>query len=357
MATVRILNWRRRNSPADFTSCTTPACLTTRYLYMFMFTRCCVYFVLPVCCARFTILLCCGSQLPANMSVTWNKKMRKTAGYCITGQERAGGSRYARIELSEKVCDSAGMAPLESNQRAELQPRLCKRGPLLTLGLTRRSPQGHAHSRDVSRRDLADQRGEGRPRELLEAARPKSHRGAPRAADGDPLPQLRHQIQVPVPVHPLQEHVGFINGRSQACIFLLVFIFAPTLLCPPPHLSPGSGVTPSRWTLRGSRAPSARDSWFCWRLRSHVRPHLLPTSSKRTTGLRDSSWQDKATPKWCVSSALTSPPRLNSVRHEPLEYLSSHSLTQSSSYRRSSFVCIFLVCVLVSLPGVNKLKL
>lgn len=42
------------------------------------------------------------------MSVTWNKKMRKTAGYCVTGQERGGGSRYARIELSEKVCDSAG---------------------------------------------------------------------------------------------------------------------------------------------------------------------------------------------------------------------------------------------------------
>uniref|UniRef100_A0A3Q4AZ47 SprT-like domain-containing protein n=1 Tax=Mola mola TaxID=94237 RepID=A0A3Q4AZ47_MOLML len=47
------------------------------------------------------------SKLPTNMSVTWNKKMRKTAGYCVTGQERSGGSRYARIELSEKVCDSA----------------------------------------------------------------------------------------------------------------------------------------------------------------------------------------------------------------------------------------------------------
>lgn len=35
--------------------------------------------------------------------------MRKTAGYCVTGQ-RGGpeGKRYARIELSEKVCDSAG---------------------------------------------------------------------------------------------------------------------------------------------------------------------------------------------------------------------------------------------------------
>ncbi|CAJ1058077.1 acidic repeat-containing protein isoform X2 [Xyrichtys novacula] len=47
------------------------------------------------------------SKLPTDMSVTWNKKMRKTAGYCVTGQERGGGSRYARIELSEKVCDSA----------------------------------------------------------------------------------------------------------------------------------------------------------------------------------------------------------------------------------------------------------
>ncbi|XP_061541970.1 germ cell nuclear acidic protein isoform X2 [Phycodurus eques] len=46
-------------------------------------------------------------KLPINMSVTWNKKMRQTAGYCITGQERGRGDRYARIELSEKVCDSA----------------------------------------------------------------------------------------------------------------------------------------------------------------------------------------------------------------------------------------------------------
>ncbi|XP_070819028.1 germ cell nuclear acidic protein [Chaetodon trifascialis] len=47
------------------------------------------------------------NKLPVDMSVTWNKKMRKTAGYCITGRERGGGSRYARIQLSEKVCDSA----------------------------------------------------------------------------------------------------------------------------------------------------------------------------------------------------------------------------------------------------------
>lgn len=54
---------------------------------------------------------CFVFQLPENMVITWNKKMRKTAGYCVTGQNREGiegGKRYARIELSEKVCDSAG---------------------------------------------------------------------------------------------------------------------------------------------------------------------------------------------------------------------------------------------------------
>ncbi|MBN3305638.1 ACRC protein, partial [Amia calva] len=48
------------------------------------------------------------SKLPSSMSLSWNKKMRKTAGYCVSGMERGpGGQRYARIELSEKVCDSA----------------------------------------------------------------------------------------------------------------------------------------------------------------------------------------------------------------------------------------------------------
>ncbi|KAE8584040.1 hypothetical protein XENTR_v10020801 [Xenopus tropicalis] len=47
-------------------------------------------------------------KLPENMEITWNKKMRKTAGYCVTGQKRLPMlQRYARIELSEKVCDSA----------------------------------------------------------------------------------------------------------------------------------------------------------------------------------------------------------------------------------------------------------
>ncbi|NXI02878.1 ACRC protein, partial [Pachycephala philippinensis] len=47
-------------------------------------------------------------KLPEDMVIIWNKKMRKTAGYCVTGQrEGPEGKRYARIELSEKVCDSA----------------------------------------------------------------------------------------------------------------------------------------------------------------------------------------------------------------------------------------------------------
>ncbi|NXX96674.1 ACRC protein, partial [Centropus bengalensis] len=47
-------------------------------------------------------------KLPEEMVILWNKKMRKTAGYCVTGQTKGPeATRYARIELSEKVCDSA----------------------------------------------------------------------------------------------------------------------------------------------------------------------------------------------------------------------------------------------------------
>ncbi|NXE95178.1 ACRC protein, partial [Menura novaehollandiae] len=46
-------------------------------------------------------------KLPEDMVIIWNKKMTKTAGYCVTGQRGGSeGKRYARIELSEKVCDS-----------------------------------------------------------------------------------------------------------------------------------------------------------------------------------------------------------------------------------------------------------
>ncbi|NXG18238.1 ACRC protein, partial [Grallaria varia] len=46
-------------------------------------------------------------KLPETMVIIWNKKMRKTAGYCVTGQTGPEAKRYAHIELSEKVCDSA----------------------------------------------------------------------------------------------------------------------------------------------------------------------------------------------------------------------------------------------------------
>lgn len=106
-----------------------------------------VFLCFHVCCFGHlspTTHACIFSQLPASMPVTWNKKMRKTAGYCITGQERAGGSRYARIELSEKVCDSTGIALLQSNQSAELQPYVCN-AAFVMLVLMCRSPQRHTH--------------------------------------------------------------------------------------------------------------------------------------------------------------------------------------------------------------------
>lgn len=47
-------------------------------------------------------------KLPEKLEIKWNKKMTKTAGYCITGLKKDESLlRYARIELSEKVCDSA----------------------------------------------------------------------------------------------------------------------------------------------------------------------------------------------------------------------------------------------------------
>ncbi|XP_034286006.2 germ cell nuclear acidic protein isoform X1 [Pantherophis guttatus] len=47
-------------------------------------------------------------KLPERMEITWNKKMQKTAGCCVTGQlKEPEMQRYAKIMLSEKVCDSA----------------------------------------------------------------------------------------------------------------------------------------------------------------------------------------------------------------------------------------------------------
>lgn len=61
--------------------------------------------------------------------------MRKTAGYCVTGQEKGGGNRYARIELSEKVCDSAGNGLLRSPRIICLSGKLRPCGALESLAV------------------------------------------------------------------------------------------------------------------------------------------------------------------------------------------------------------------------------
>ena len=48
----------------------------------------------------------CNKQLPVDMKIIWNKKLRTTAGYCC--YLGAIGARSARIELSTKVVDSYG---------------------------------------------------------------------------------------------------------------------------------------------------------------------------------------------------------------------------------------------------------
>ncbi|EPY77342.1 ACRC protein-like protein [Camelus ferus] len=47
-------------------------------------------------------------QLPEKIDIGWNKKMLRTAGLCTTGEiRRPKRQRYAKIEISLKVCDSA----------------------------------------------------------------------------------------------------------------------------------------------------------------------------------------------------------------------------------------------------------
>lgn len=101
----------------------------------------------------------------------------------------------------------------------------CATQILFMLDLICRSPQGHTHPRDVSCRDLDDQRCEGRTWDPLEAARSEGYSGASRATNGDPVSQLRHQIQVPVSVHSLQEDVRSINDALKPYIFMLILIF------------------------------------------------------------------------------------------------------------------------------------
>ncbi|XP_038306204.1 acidic repeat-containing protein isoform X1 [Canis lupus familiaris] len=47
-------------------------------------------------------------KLPEKIDIGWNKKMLRTAGLCTTGETRyPKKERYAKIEISLKVCDSA----------------------------------------------------------------------------------------------------------------------------------------------------------------------------------------------------------------------------------------------------------
>ena len=47
-----------------------------------------------------------SAQLPPELPVVWNKRLLKTAGLCKL--KRMGDKRTAAIELSTKVCDTAG---------------------------------------------------------------------------------------------------------------------------------------------------------------------------------------------------------------------------------------------------------
>ncbi|XP_057573617.1 germ cell nuclear acidic protein [Hippopotamus amphibius kiboko] len=50
----------------------------------------------------------CDRKLPEKIDIGWNKKMLRTAGLCTTGEIRhPKRERYAKIQISLKVCDSA----------------------------------------------------------------------------------------------------------------------------------------------------------------------------------------------------------------------------------------------------------
>lgn len=47
--------------------------------------------------------------MPEKIEIGWNKKMLKTAGLCSSGElQSPEKQRFAKIEISLKVCDSAG---------------------------------------------------------------------------------------------------------------------------------------------------------------------------------------------------------------------------------------------------------
>ena len=50
-------------------------------------------------------------QLPVDLPIIWNKRLLKTAGYCVYKKKTKDGNvkMSVSIELSTKVCDSAGI--------------------------------------------------------------------------------------------------------------------------------------------------------------------------------------------------------------------------------------------------------
>ncbi|XP_034286009.2 germ cell nuclear acidic protein isoform X4 [Pantherophis guttatus] len=70
-------------------------------------------------------------KLPERMEITWNKKMQKTAGCCVTGQlKEPEMQRYAKIMLSEKVCDSAELGATPNPWTRSVLSVLFARGSL-----------------------------------------------------------------------------------------------------------------------------------------------------------------------------------------------------------------------------------
>ena len=52
-------------------------------------------------------------QLPSDLPIEWNKRLLRTAGYCVYKRNpKNSEDRSVRIELSTKVCDSTGTCML-----------------------------------------------------------------------------------------------------------------------------------------------------------------------------------------------------------------------------------------------------
>lgn len=148
-------------------------------------------------------------------------------------------------------------------------------------------------------------------------------------------------------MHPLPEYVCVTEVR----FWLHVTFYYSTCVLPTcvfqwvvnntlPQFFTGLGVIPSHWTPKGLCVPSAQDNLSCWRLPSHVLPHLLPTLSKRIMGLCDRSWQDKAMQMWCVNLVRTLLPKQNSVKAEILPETTLKEMGWTTQPQKNPKFCI-----------------